>query len=201
MESGVTGWEDILFLKENVPIAISVRYGQNQPVCKLPAQNRAEEVEHCHRIHMYTHMRAFTFALATHIQSIQVSCWETISVEVLEKAHGNEMYDFAIPEERSHIDLHDHPLLDNGCEIHIFNAHRLWILRYSPPSIPHSVVRSFANQPFKWSWTTKAGPNIGKSFSVPTIPILCGNGATKSLCWTVSLFHSFKSNLNSDVFN
>ncbi|KAF8547649.1 hypothetical protein OG21DRAFT_1527009 [Imleria badia] len=52
-----------------------------------------------------------------------------------------------------------------------------------------------------WSWTTKAGPNMGKSFSVPTIPILCGNSATKSLRWTVSLFHSFKLHLHPKAFD
>lgn len=68
--SGIAGWNECLFLKENVPIAISVRYGQNQPVCKLTVGERNEEADHWHRIHDYTNMRAMTFALATHIQYV-----------------------------------------------------------------------------------------------------------------------------------
>lgn len=64
--SMVDGWQDNTFLKENVPIAIAVRYGQNQPVCQ--GRHLFEEAEHWNRLHNYRYMRSMTFALATHIQ-------------------------------------------------------------------------------------------------------------------------------------
>lgn len=64
--SMVDGWQDSSFLKENVPITIAVRYGQNQPVCRH--EYDMEEANHWQRLHNYRHMRSMTFALATHIQ-------------------------------------------------------------------------------------------------------------------------------------
>ena len=64
--SNATGWRNNAFLQENVPIAISVRYGQNQQVCRT--QDRREEADHWQRIHDYSQMHTMTFAIATHIQ-------------------------------------------------------------------------------------------------------------------------------------
>lgn len=60
-------WKDNEFLKENVPITIAVRYGQNQPVCR-DEEDMGEEANHWQRLHSYQNMRSMTFALATHIQ-------------------------------------------------------------------------------------------------------------------------------------
>ena len=66
--SGVECWDNNTFLKENVPLAISVRYGKNQRVCQT--NTCREEAEHWHRIHKYYGMRSIMFALATHIQYV-----------------------------------------------------------------------------------------------------------------------------------
>ena len=69
--SGIEGWDNNMFLKENVPLAISVRYGQNQCVCQNNSQQ--DEAEHWNRLHQYSRMRSMTIALATHIQCASIS--------------------------------------------------------------------------------------------------------------------------------
>jgi len=49
--------------------------------------------------------------------------------------------------------------------------------------------------PPSWSWTTKAGPNVGKTFSVPTVSTSCRKDSHKVIQWIISIFHSFKSQL------
>ncbi|KAN0087773.1 hypothetical protein V8E55_006394 [Tylopilus felleus] len=51
------------------------------------------------------------------------------------------------------------------------------------------------------SWTTKGGPNQGKTFSIATIPIICDKEASKAIWWIVSLFHSFKAHLNPSALD
>ena len=48
---------------------------------------------------------------------------------------------------------------------------------------------------------TKAGPNAGKTFSVPTIPISCGKNSPKAIQWMVSSFHAFKSQLTAQALH
>ncbi|KAI5980531.1 hypothetical protein EDC04DRAFT_2917859 [Pisolithus marmoratus] len=43
---------------------------------------------------------------------------------------------------------------------------------------------------------TKDGPNKGKSFQVPTIPIVCKKTPPCTIHWVVTVFHSFKTHLN-----
>jgi len=59
-------WKDDSFLNDNVPITISVRYGQNQDICGQGTEE--EETYHWHRLHQYRHIRTMAIALATHIE-------------------------------------------------------------------------------------------------------------------------------------
>ncbi|KAI6010267.1 hypothetical protein EDC04DRAFT_2610278 [Pisolithus marmoratus] len=43
---------------------------------------------------------------------------------------------------------------------------------------------------------TKDGPNKGKSFQVPTIPIICEKTAPCAVHWVVTVFHLFKTHLH-----
>ncbi|KAI6017832.1 hypothetical protein EDC04DRAFT_2902452 [Pisolithus marmoratus] len=43
---------------------------------------------------------------------------------------------------------------------------------------------------------TKDSPNKGKSFQVPTIPIICKKTAPCTVHWVVTVFHSFKTHLH-----
>jgi len=67
--------------------------------------------------------------------------------------------------------------------------------RFAPPAVPRSVLHHFDTHPFFWSWTTKAGPNSGKSFAVPTVPTSCPKDSPKAIQWVVSIFHAFKAQL------
>ena len=73
--------------------------------------------------------------------------------------------------------------------------------RYTPPVIPKSVLDYFVTHPFTWSWTTKSGPNAGKSFPVPYIPTFCRKFDNRSVHWTVDLFHSFKAHLSPQLLD
>lgn len=91
-------------------------------------------------------------------------------------------------------------LLDIGKHYHIFPKGTFCVC-YSPPAVPSATLRSFIAHPFTWSWATKAGPNVGKTFSVPTISIACKKDASRAIQWIVSLFHSFKSHLNPEALD
>lgn len=60
------GWDADGFLRDNVPISIAVRYGQNQEICRSTMLN--EEAGHWDRLHHYENIRTMTVALATHIK-------------------------------------------------------------------------------------------------------------------------------------
>ena len=68
--------------------------------------------------------------------------------------------------------------------------------RFTLPVVPKMVLRYFVANPFVWTWTTRAGPNEGKSFQVPTIPTSCQKTSHKAIRWIVAVFHSFKTHLN-----
>ncbi|KAI6018626.1 hypothetical protein BKA83DRAFT_4532065 [Pisolithus microcarpus] len=59
-----------------------------------------------------------------------------------------------------------------------------------------STISYFASHPPTWTWAVKAGPNKGKTFQVPTIPIVCDDGAPRAVHWMVGVFHLFKAHLN-----
>ncbi|KAG6369887.1 hypothetical protein JVT61DRAFT_13351 [Boletus reticuloceps] len=128
--SGVDGWDGCTFLKENVPMGISVRYGQNQPVCGHDEDVRMEEAHHWQRLHKYTHMRMMTFALATHIQSVPVREWQDIPIYELIERHGQEMYNSPNVNEREQVHIQAYPLLEeSGREKNIYNQEGVRIPR------------------------------------------------------------------------
>ncbi|KAI5980505.1 hypothetical protein EDC04DRAFT_2618424 [Pisolithus marmoratus] len=65
-----------------------------------------------------------------------------------------------------------------------------------PLIFPKFVLCHFASHLPVWTWMTKDGPNKGKSFQVPTIPIVCKKTAPHAIHWVVTVFHSFKTHLN-----
>ncbi|KAI6000438.1 hypothetical protein EDC04DRAFT_2908788 [Pisolithus marmoratus] len=71
-----------------------------------------------------------------------------------------------------------------------FKAH------FTPPVLPRFVLAHFTSNSPTWTWTTKDGPNKGRSFQVPTIPITCVKTAPKAVHWMVAVFHLFKAHLN-----
>ena len=93
----------------------------------------------------------------------------------------------------------------NSCAVFVGPYHAFpkgtFHVRYTPPAIPQSILCFFTASPYSWFWTTRAGLNQGKTFSVPTIPVACSKDVTKSLCCTISLFHSFKTHLNPEMLD
>ncbi|KAI6039581.1 hypothetical protein EDC04DRAFT_2895096 [Pisolithus marmoratus] len=73
--------------------------------------------------------------------------------------------------------------------------------RFSPPVLPKFILKHFAANPPVWTWSIKDGPNKGKSFQVPTIPVASNKSAPKAVQWTVVMFHSFKAHLNPIAIN
>ncbi|KAI6118893.1 hypothetical protein EDD16DRAFT_1707111 [Pisolithus croceorrhizus] len=68
--------------------------------------------------------------------------------------------------------------------------------RFSPPALPKAVASYLTKNPPIWTWSIRAGPNEGKSFQVPTIPIACDKTAPRAVKWIVAVFHSFKAHLS-----
>ncbi|KIM64579.1 hypothetical protein SCLCIDRAFT_23316 [Scleroderma citrinum Foug A] len=67
--------------------------------------------------------------------------------------------------------------------------------RFAPPAVPCSMLSHIKAHPLTWTWTMKAGPKAGKSFTVPTVPTSCRKDSPKAIMWIVSIFHAFKSQL------
>ncbi|KAI6034792.1 hypothetical protein EDC04DRAFT_2604946 [Pisolithus marmoratus] len=90
---------------------------------------------------------------------------------------------------------HGKKLSDVGKHYHSF-PRGTFKARFLPPIIPKFITRHFINNPPVWTWTVKDGPNKGKSFQVPTIPVTCDKSAHKVVQWIIAVFHSFKAHLN-----
>ncbi|KAI6102263.1 hypothetical protein F5141DRAFT_1135721 [Pisolithus sp. B1] len=119
-------WLDDNYLRDNVPITIAVRYGQNQEVCR--PDHFEEEADHWNRLHRYKHVRTVTVALATHIQCVPVGRWEVNDVGKIMAENIEGVYDSRVLDERSLVDLRRYPLLDDaGHERNIYdrNGHRI----------------------------------------------------------------------------
>ncbi|KAF9232264.1 hypothetical protein BU15DRAFT_67619 [Melanogaster broomeanus] len=73
--------------------------------------------------------------------------------------------------------------------------------RFSTPRSEISNTYYCAVHPLYWQWTTKDGPNAGKTFKVPTVPTHCPKGSPKAISWLVNAFHSFKPHLAPSVLH
>ncbi|KAG8220318.1 hypothetical protein J3R82DRAFT_3522 [Butyriboletus roseoflavus] len=114
-------WKADGFLNDNVPITISVRYGQNQDICGRDTEE--EEGYHWHRLHNYRHIRTMAVALATHIECYTAEDWETIDFETLLDKHGDDIYDSPEAAERRWVDLRTYDLLDDeGKERNVYDS-------------------------------------------------------------------------------
>lgn len=61
-------WKRDGFLTSNVPVAITMRYGQNQVIGSVDEGLRATERRTWEADHNYIHLRQFTFSIATSYQ-------------------------------------------------------------------------------------------------------------------------------------
>lgn len=64
VQAAPESWKRDGFLTSNVPIAITMRYGQNQEIVSNP-DNADEERRVWNQDHVYTHLRQCTFSIAS----------------------------------------------------------------------------------------------------------------------------------------
>ncbi|KAG9310706.1 hypothetical protein JVU11DRAFT_9302 [Chiua virens] len=86
-------WKQDGFLTQNSPVALTVRYGQNQPVCHSNRpENLQQESNSWERDRDYAHIRTIAFSIAHHITFRDVREWENLSGLALQNFHG-DLYD------------------------------------------------------------------------------------------------------------
>ncbi|KAH0825872.1 hypothetical protein J3R83DRAFT_7741 [Lanmaoa asiatica] len=114
-------WKRDGFLTLNMPVAITMRYGQNQNI-NDSAATVLDERRVWDRDHDYTHIRQFTFSLATSIRYSQVTDWQERPAEEL-AAVNPRLYDKPDDaEDREAVDIHTLPLNDDdGHEIPVYD--------------------------------------------------------------------------------
>ncbi|KAG6369061.1 hypothetical protein JVT61DRAFT_1888 [Boletus reticuloceps] len=99
-------WKTDRFLLDNMPVAVTMRYGQNQPIL-IPNQATPER-QTWKRDHRYDHIKHFTFSVASHIGFIEVEEWEDLPRAEVAAKHPMA-YDCHMPETRRHINLLTYP--------------------------------------------------------------------------------------------
>ncbi|KAI5999940.1 hypothetical protein EDD15DRAFT_2362477 [Pisolithus albus] len=120
------GWLGDGYLRDNVPITIAVRYGQNQEICRFDRID--EEADHWNRLHRYKCVRTMDVALATHVKCVPVTGWEDVDVGAIMRDNVEGIYDSPSEDDRQLVNLRDYPLLDdNGHEMNVYDwrGHRI----------------------------------------------------------------------------
>ncbi|KAF8121160.1 hypothetical protein EV363DRAFT_1302449 [Boletus edulis] len=113
-------WKTDGFLNNNSPVALTVRYGQNQPIYSPSDERLRASIRHSwERDHDLTHVRSLSFSIAHHLVFKEVDQWTCLSGDILHRAHPGPLYD--LPEsdpDRVEVDLrrirggHDVPVYD-----------------------------------------------------------------------------------------
>ncbi|KAG1846639.1 hypothetical protein F4604DRAFT_1936310 [Suillus subluteus] len=122
-------WKEDNFLTNNAPVGVTIRYGQNQPLLVHGALD--DERRNWDNDRNYTHIRQFTFSLATHISYLDVREWR----EVPNFQNGDGIiYDKSSDDPmRTEVNLEDLPLLDgDGFEINVYNEQGFRVPRRAP---------------------------------------------------------------------
>ncbi|KAI5984895.1 hypothetical protein EDD15DRAFT_2201020 [Pisolithus albus] len=128
-------WKRDQFLLDNYPVALTMRYGQNQDLRRSSNSTQVER-ENWNKDHDYEHVMLFSFSLASHINFSVVHEWANVPPEVILAREGNV---FTAPpghHGRQEIeDLENYDLLDeDGKEIPIYTAEGYMVLRRAPPN-------------------------------------------------------------------
>ncbi|KAG2030241.1 hypothetical protein BDR03DRAFT_1017336 [Suillus americanus] len=129
VEQAPLEWKEDNFLANNAPVGVTIRYGQNQPLVVYGALD--DERRNWDNDRNYTHIRQFTFSLATHISYLDVREWR--EVPNWQNGHG-VIYDKSSGDPmRAEVNLEDLPLLDeDGFEINVYNEQGFRIPRRAP---------------------------------------------------------------------
>ncbi|KAG1829891.1 hypothetical protein DFJ58DRAFT_848593 [Suillus subalutaceus] len=122
-------WKEDNFLTNNAPVGVTIRYGQNQPLLVHGALD--DERRNWDNDRNYTHIRQFTFSLATHISYLDVREWREVPNF---QNGGGIIYDKSNDDPmRTEVNLEDLPLLDgDGYEINVYNEQGFRVPRRAP---------------------------------------------------------------------
>ncbi|KAI6039130.1 hypothetical protein EDC04DRAFT_2603383 [Pisolithus marmoratus] len=105
------------------PVALTMHYGQNQDLHKVPNATHTQR-ENWNKDHDYSNIMLFSFSLASHINFSLVDQWANVPPEVILAWEGQEIDD-----------LQNYNLLDeDGKEIPIYMADGYTVLRHAPPN-------------------------------------------------------------------
>ncbi|KAG1758543.1 hypothetical protein EDD22DRAFT_997786 [Suillus occidentalis] len=99
-------WKLDGWLLSRAPVAITCRYGQNQPIATATDNTHALEAKNWHAERAYANIRYVSVAIATDISCLRVKRWEEVSDEEILLQHG-VVYDSPDPNMREEVDL-DH---------------------------------------------------------------------------------------------
>ncbi|KAF8441791.1 hypothetical protein L210DRAFT_3645009 [Boletus edulis BED1] len=120
-------WKADRFLLDNTPVAVTMRYGQNQPI--LVPNFVAPERQSWKRDHKYDHIKHFTFSIASHISFIDVLDYEELPREEVAAKHPIA-YDCYDPTTRAPVNLHTFPMENEFGDIHhVYDEHGFRIMR------------------------------------------------------------------------
>ncbi|KAG6370252.1 hypothetical protein JVT61DRAFT_12196 [Boletus reticuloceps] len=131
IEHAPDSWKRDRFLTNNTPVAISMKYGQNQQVVR--PDMTTIEARNWKRDRDYAHIKLFRFSIATHVNHMEVLQWEDIPIGAL-VANNPIAYDSPDEDEvvRQQVDLETLPILDmDGNEITVYGPDGYRIVRRS----------------------------------------------------------------------
>ncbi|KAI9456721.1 hypothetical protein HD554DRAFT_2177974 [Boletus coccyginus] len=137
-------WKQDRFIKDNVPITVSMVYGQNQEILSNP--NDAEDEGNVWEMdHDYSEIRQFTFSTASLLRYYLVTEWTERDVDEILESYPHVFTETIVPgsnDLRQPVeDLHDLDLLDDdGREINIYDEEGYRIPRRFPEdATPHGL--------------------------------------------------------------
>ncbi|KAG9311945.1 hypothetical protein JVU11DRAFT_8206 [Chiua virens] len=131
LEEAPDAWKRDGFLTNNSPVAITIRYGQNQEI--LLPNLASTERRNFHKDRDYSFIKSFTFSIATHIGFINVREWSDMSVQEI-MMDNPEAYDKDDEDpSREIVDLNTYPNYDVfGDEIPVYGKGGFKIFRRRP---------------------------------------------------------------------
>ncbi|KAG2138036.1 hypothetical protein DEU56DRAFT_756040 [Suillus clintonianus] len=97
-------WKKDGWLLSRTPVAITCRYGQNQPIATATDQAQVLEAKNWHAERSYSNIRYISVAIATDVSCLRVKRWEEVPNEDIILQHG-VVYDSPDPDVREEVDL------------------------------------------------------------------------------------------------
>ncbi|KAF8119387.1 hypothetical protein EV363DRAFT_1199073, partial [Boletus edulis] len=113
-------WKEDGFLVDNSPVAITMRYGQNQPICSSQLDQNVVDRERTtwDHDHDLANIRLMSFSVAHHILFRQVQDWNNVPGRILHRLYDN-LYDLPDTDpQRVQVDIrrrrdgHEFPVYD-----------------------------------------------------------------------------------------